>query len=58
MSKMKELYTDIVELMDTTVLSIDQIAKKLSCPRDIVCQVVEDRWNERKEFFSESSLVS
>ena len=49
---MKELYTEIIELLDTTTLLCDDIAKKVGCPVSIVNDIVEQRWNERGVFFN------
>lgn len=55
MSKMKDLYMAISELLDTSTLMTAEIAEKLGCPIEIVCQVVEDRWNQHAQEFSNTS---
>ena len=47
MSKMKELYNSINELLDTTNLLCDDIAEKVGCPVKMVHDIVEQRWIER-----------
>lgn len=47
MSAMKELYTEINKLLDTTNLLCDGIAEKVGCPVSIVNDIVEQRWIER-----------
>jgi predicted XRE-type DNA-binding protein len=47
MSKMKELYTEINELIDTTNLFCEDIAEKLGCPISIVEDIVKERWKEQ-----------
>jgi hypothetical protein len=46
MSKMKELYNSINELLDTTNLLCDDIAEKVGCPVKMVHDIVEQRWIE------------
>lgn len=48
MSAMKELYTEINELLDTTNLLCDDIAEKVGCPVSFVNDIVEQRWIERQ----------
>lgn len=47
MSKMKELYTDINYLLDTTNLLCYDIAEKLNCPVSYVNEIVKERWDEQ-----------
>ena len=54
MSKMKELYTEINELLNVPLfsdgwLSCQQIADKLGCPVSIVNNIVEQQWINDKE---------
>jgi len=46
MSRVKELYENINDLLDNTNLLTDDIAKKLQCPVEMVQDVVVQRWNE------------
>jgi hypothetical protein len=41
---MKELWEDIHYLLDTTKWSCDEIANALSCPVEMVNEIVEERW--------------
>lgn len=43
MSKMKELYTEINELLDEPMMSCQQIADRVGCPVGIVNSIVEQR---------------
>ena len=44
MSKMKELYTEINELLDTTNLLCKDIAEKVGCDVQFVNEIVEQRF--------------
>jgi uncharacterized protein YoxC len=41
---MKELYTEINELLDNTNLLVDDIAQKVGCPVEMVNEIVLERW--------------
>ena len=55
MSKMKELYTDINDLLETTNLLCEDIAKKVGCPVSYVNEIVQQRWNEQFADYNFSS---
>jgi hypothetical protein len=54
MARMKELYTEINDLLDNTYLLTEDIAKKLGCPIDFVNQAVQQRWNDQQEYAIEA----
>jgi hypothetical protein len=45
MSKMAEIDMMIRELLDTTMLSCQEIADQVDCPVDWVNGIVEERWD-------------
>jgi hypothetical protein len=45
MSKMAEIDMMIRELLDTTMLSSQEIADQVDCPVDWVNGIVEERWD-------------
>jgi hypothetical protein len=47
MSYMSNIHYEITELLDTTHMSCEDIAKQLQCPVQLVNDIVEQRWNER-----------
>lgn len=52
MSKMKELYTDINDLLETTRLSCEEIAERLKCPVNMVNDVLAVRVEEHRKVFA------
>jgi predicted XRE-type DNA-binding protein len=44
MSKMKELYIEIEELLENTCLLTEEIAAKVGCSVSIVNDIVEHQW--------------
>lgn len=49
MSVMSELHYEITEYLDNTKYMIDEIAKLVGCPVEMVEGIVEERWNEYME---------
>lgn len=47
MSRMKDLVIEINDLLDNTYLLAADIAKTLSCPIELVNDVIEYRWYEQ-----------
>jgi hypothetical protein len=49
MSKMSDMNMEICTLLDTTMMSSQEIADQVGCPLDWVDQIVEQRWADFME---------
>ena len=43
---MSDIEIEINELLDTTVMLCEEVAKQVGCPDECVEKIVEKRWND------------